>query len=283
MDTNIAIKFKNVTKKISNNTILKDVNLSVYKGETVGIIGSNGSGKTTILRLAAGFSYANGGEIYVFGEKLVPGFAGNLAKNTAALIETPHFLPYWSGFNNLFHLSKIRNYINRKDIEAIMNKVGLDPQCKQKVRAYSLGMRQRLGLAQAFMEKPSLILLDEPTNGLDKEGVKLFSALVEDAKKDGASIIFVSHHDNEIRQFCDRVFKIENCLLSEEETYINLKIKLSRSEDIRNILKLNRESYMETSSDDEIVMIVPTLKASRQAFLNKLNKQNIIYEIIQES
>ena len=113
MDTNIAIEFKNVTKKISNNTIFKDVNLSIYKGETVGIIGTNGSGKTTILRLAAGLSYATTGEIYVFGEKLIPGFTGNLAKDTAALIETPHFLPYWSGFNNLFHLSK-KSYINKR-------------------------------------------------------------------------------------------------------------------------------------------------------------------------
>ena len=282
MDTNIAIEFKNVTKKISNNTIFKDVNLSIYKGETVGIIGTNGSGKTTILRLAAGLSYATTGEIYVFGEKLIPGFTGNLAKDTAALIETPHFLPYWSGFNNLFHLSKIKNYINKKDIENIMKKVGLDPQSKKKVRAYSLGMRQRLGLAQAFMEKPSLILLDEPTNGLDKEGVQLFSALVEDAKKNNSSIIFVSHNDNEIRQFCDRVFKIENHILFEEETYINLKIKLYKSEDIRNILKLKPESYMDSSSDDETIMIVPISKNSRQSFLNKLNKQNIIYEIIQE-
>lgn len=282
MDTNIAIEFKNVTKRISNNTIFKDVNFSIYKGETVGIIGTNGSGKTTILRLAAGLSYATTGEIYVFGEKLIPGFTGNLAKDTAALIETPHFLPYWSGFNNLFHLSKIKNYINKKDIENTMNKVGLDPQSKKKVRAYSLGMRQRLGLAQAFMEKPSLILLDEPTNGLDKEGVQLFSALVEDAKKNDSSIIFVSHNDNEIIQFCDRVFKIENHLLFEGETYINLKIKINKSEDIINILKLKPESYMDTSSDDETVMIVPISKNSSQAFLNKLNKQNIIYEIIQE-
>ena len=143
-------------------------------------------------------------------------------------------------------------------------------------------MRQRLGLAQAFMEKPSLILLDEPTNGLDKEGVQLFSALVEDAKKNNSSIIFVSHNDNEIRQFCDRVFKIENHILFEEETYINLKIKLYKSEDIRNILKLKPESYMDSSSDDETIMIVPISKNSRQSFLNKLNKQNIIYEIIQE-
>ena len=282
MDTNIAIEFKNVTKKISNNVILKNVNLSIYKGETVGIVGANGSGKTTILRLAAGLSYTTTGEIYIFGEKLIPGFAGNLAKDTAVLIEAPHFLPYWSGYDNLFYLSQIKNCIDGQDIENIMKKVGLDPKNKKKVRGYSLGMRQRLGLAQAFMEKPSLILLDEPTNGLDKEGVQLFSALTEEAKKNNSSIIFVSHNDHEIRQFCDRVLKIENHILFEEETYINLKIKLYHLEDIKNIVTLKKESYIESSSADQMIMIVPISKSSKQSFLNKLNKQNILYEIIQE-
>lgn len=276
-----VLTFTNVTKKINDHIIIKNINLSITEGETVGIMGTNGSGKTTILRMAAGLSYPTEGEIHIKGEKLSPGYSGKLSSNTSALIETPTFLPYWSGFQNLLYLSKIRNCITEQDIKEIMKQVGLDPKSKKKFRTYSLGMRQRLGIAQAFMERADLVLLDEPTNGLDKTGKALFSELVVNAKKVGTTIVFVSHNDDEIKSLCDRVLKIEDNLVVEEQSYQEVKIKLQRSEDIANVLRIVPASYLDKDSIDDIIMIVP-LNIEKDAFFTRLEDQKIQYILAQE-
>lgn len=202
--------FDKVNKSIKENIILSDISFDLEKGEVVGIIGSNGSGKTTILRLASGLSYASKGKIVVNNKELKPGLCGELPNDVGILIESPAFLQNLTGFENLNILSKIRNKINKEDIHAAIILVGLNPKDKKKVGQYSLGMKQRLGIAQAIMENPSLVLFDEPTNGLDEKGMELFEQIINDYKAKGTGFVFVSHRSEEIEKLCDRVFKIED-------------------------------------------------------------------------
>lgn len=163
------ILFKNVSKTIDDQMILKDINLEIPKQGIYGIVGRNGSGKTVLIKCLCGFMPVTEGEIWV-GEKQV-GRDVEFIEDTGFIIETPGFLPRESGFRNLRYLASIRNVVGKERIRECIAMVGLDPDDKKWVGKYSLGMRQRLGIAQAIMENPSLIILDEPMNGLDNHGV----------------------------------------------------------------------------------------------------------------
>ncbi|MCC5893980.1 MAG: ATP-binding cassette domain-containing protein [Alkalibacterium sp.] len=206
------VSLQNVTKQFKNELILDDVNLTIQSGETVGIVGSNGSGKTTLLRLIAGLSYADKGTIVTNDKILTP---GELPSEVGILIETPQFFKSLTGYDNLKYLSRIKNVLSDEDIKQTLTLVGLDPTSKKKVSTYSLGMRQRLGIAQAIMEKPTLILFDEPTNALDEEGAATLKSIIVNLKKCGTSFLFVSHSRVEIAELCDRVFKISSKQLVE--------------------------------------------------------------------
>ena len=219
MNNEVVLRFKNVSKSINKTNIFNDINLEVLKGEVVGIIGKNGSGKTTLLKLASGLSYPTKGDIYFFDKKLRQGFVGDLPQSIGILIETPTFISNLSGFENLYYLSKIKKVIKKDDIVKIIEKVGLDPNNKNPFRTYSLGMKQRLGIAQAIMEEPNLILFDEPTNALDDTGVEIFSNIILEYKERGKSFILVSHNMEEIKRFCDKVYKIENNTLKLQDKF----------------------------------------------------------------
>lgn len=228
MSINPAIlKLNNVCKSFKGFQILHKVSLTVNQGEVIGIVGSNGSGKTTLLRIIMGLMYPDQGMVSVGGHEVVPGLLGNLPDRVGALIENPMFLPQFSGFQNLWLLASIRGELQKSDIEDIMRKVGLDPSNKRNVSKYSLGMRQRLGIAQAIMESPNLVLFDEPTNALDTEGVKRFNGIVREMVDEGTSFIVVSHRHEDITSLCDKVYKIDNGNLiplevdSNEEEYVN--------------------------------------------------------------
>ena len=203
MSSEAILRFENISKNINRTEILKNINFEVERGEVVGIIGKNGSGKTTLLKLVSGLSYPTKGEIYFFDKKLEPGFVGRLPQNIGVLIETP----------SLYYLSKIRNIISKDDITEMIEKVGLDSNNKNPFKTYSLGMKQRLGIAQAIMENPDLILFDEPTNALDDTGVEIFANIISEYKQKGKSFILVSHNMDEIKLFCDKVYKIDNYTL----------------------------------------------------------------------
>ena len=164
------ILFKNVSKRIDDQTILRDINLEIPKQGIYGIVGRNGSGKTVLIKCLCGFMPVTEGEIWV-GEKQV-GRDVEFIEDTGFIIETPGFLPRESGFRNLRYLASIRNVVGKERIRECITMVGLNPDDKKWVGKYSLGMRQRLGIAQAIMENPSLIILDEPMNGLDNHGVE---------------------------------------------------------------------------------------------------------------
>ncbi len=202
-----VIEVKNVTKKWGNNTVLNAVNLTAERAEIIGIIGHNGSGKTVLMKCICGFITPDSGEITVTGKRI--GRDIDIPKNIGLIIETPGFLPNFSGFGNLWQLAKIRGKISKNDVREVMEKVGLNPHDKKHVGKYSLGMRQRLGIAQAIMENPDILILDEPMNGLDKNGVNDMRELFLRLKSDGKTMIIASHNSADIDILCNKVFEID--------------------------------------------------------------------------
>lgn len=208
-----VIEVKNVTKKWGNNTVLNSVSLTAEHSEIIGIIGHNGSGKTVLMKCICGFITPDSGEITVSGKRI--GKDIDIPKNIGLIIETPGFLPNFSGFSNLWQLAKIRSKICKDDVREVMEKVGLNPHDKKHVGKYSLGMRQRLGIAQAIMENPDILILDEPMNGLDKNGVNDMRELLLRLKSDGKTMIIASHNSVDIDVLCDKVFEIEKGVLKQ--------------------------------------------------------------------
>ncbi len=207
-----AITIKNLTKKFKEATVLNNINVDFEAGKVHGLIGRNGSGKTMLMKCICGIVPYNIGEIRV-NDKII-GKDADIPVNVVVIIETPGFLPNYSGFNNLKFLAKISNKIGANEIKAAIKSVGLNPDDKKHVGKYSLGMRQRLGLAQAIMENPDILILDEPMNGLDKDGVKDMRQYLLDLKAQGKTILIASHSAEDIDVLCDTVCEMEKGLLT---------------------------------------------------------------------
>ena len=201
------IDVKNVSLTLQKNEILKDITVHFDRGQIHGLIGRNGSGKTMLMKCICGFVRPDVGEITVDGKRI--GYDCDFPKNVGIIIETPGFIPYYSGLKNLKLLAGLRRKITVNDIKSIMKKVGLDPDLKRPIRKYSLGMRQRLGLAQAIMENPDLLILDEPMNGLDKDGVKDMRQYLLELKEKGKTILIASHSAEDIEVLCDTVCEMD--------------------------------------------------------------------------
>ncbi len=201
------ITVKDVSLKIKKDMILKDINAEFTDGKIHGIIGRNGSGKTMLMKCICGFIKPTEGEITVSGKRI--GTDCDFPESIGVIIETPEFIPYYSGFKNLKLLADIRHKITDDDIRRSMELVGLDPKLKKSVKKYSLGMRQRLGLAQAVMENPDLLILDEPMNGLDKDGVGDMRRYLLNLKEQGKTILIASHSAEDIDVLCDTVVEMD--------------------------------------------------------------------------
>ncbi len=207
-----AISVINLTKSFREATVLHNINVVFETGKIHGLIGRNGSGKTMLMKCICGIVPYKVGEIRV-NDKVI-GKDVDIPANVGVIIETPGFLPNYSGFNNLKFLAKIRNKIGRNEIRAAISSVGLNPDDKKHVGKYSLGMRQRLGLAQAIMENPDLLILDEPMNGLDKDGVKEMRQYLLDLKAQGKTILIASHSAEDIDVLCDTVCEMDKGVLT---------------------------------------------------------------------
>ncbi len=205
----MIIEVKNLCKKFNNNVVLDNVNLKIEKGTIVGIIGRNGSGKTVLLKNIANLYFPTEGEV-IINKNL------SLYDDFGFLIDTG-FLDYETGFKNLYNLALIKKQISKKDIYDIMNYVGLDPFNKTKYKNYSTGMKQKLKIAQALMEKPKVLILDEPFNGLDKESVQYFRQEFLKLKEKGVTIIITSHYQEDIDALCDKVYEMNKGVLSNYE------------------------------------------------------------------
>ena len=208
MSTTSYLKVNNFSKVIKKTLILDDITLNLDNGKIYGFKGKNGSGKTMLLRAICGLIKPTSGSIEVNGKIL--GQDISFPENTGAIIEYPGFLPNLTGCENLEIIAKMQNKITRKDINEILSKVGLDPNDKKKVKKYSLGMKQKLGIAQALMEDPELIILDEPTNALDADGVAMIKELLIERKQIGKLILIASHDKEDLELLSDEIFTIEN-------------------------------------------------------------------------
>lgn len=191
------IRLKDVYKTMKGTQVLKGVNLTVEHGDIVGIRGINGSGKTMVLRAIAGLIRVDG-SVEIGGKKMEP---GECPKDIGVLVEMPGFLPEFTGKKNLQLLGMLQEGVTEEDIDEAMNAVGLDPKDRRHYKKYSLGMKERLGIAQAILKKPKLILLDEPTNGIDSDGIQMLEELLRRLKEAGSTIVVTSHD----RDFLDAV------------------------------------------------------------------------------
>lgn len=206
------IEVKNLDLTINKTQILKNVCITFGKGKIHGLIGRNGSGKTMLMKCICGFIRPTGGEITVNGKQV--GRDCDFPENIGIIIETPGFIPYYSGYKNLKLIADLNKKITSEQIKQAMAQVGLDPELKRHVVKYSLGMRQRLGLAQAIMENPDILILDEPMNGLDKEGVEDMRNYLLDFRKQGKTIIIASHSTEDIEVLCDTVSEMDKGVLT---------------------------------------------------------------------
>ena len=198
----------NIVNLVLNKaTILNDISVVFEKGKIHGLIGRNGSGKTMLMKCICGFIKPTSGEITVDGKKI--GKDVDFPQNVGLIIETPGFIPYYSGYKNLKLLADLNNIISKEEIRNAMKQVGLDPDLRRHVRKYSLGMRQRLGLAQAIMENPNILILDEPFNGLDKDGVAEMREYLLSYKKQGKTILICSHSAEDTSVLCDTVHEMD--------------------------------------------------------------------------
>ncbi len=202
-----VITVNNVIKKFRDNTVLKNVSLEIEKGTVTGLIGRNGSGKTVLMKCILGLVSPTSGSITVRDKRV--GKDIDIPENVGVIIENPGFLPNFSAYNNLMQLAKIRRKIGKTEVRAAIKRVGLNPDDKKHVGKYSLGMRQRLGLAQAIMEDPDILILDEPMNGLDKDGVKDMRQYLLDLKAQGKTILIASHSAEDINLLCDTVCEMD--------------------------------------------------------------------------
>lgn len=208
-----VITVEDVTKKFGTATALDHVSITFQKGKIYGIVGRNGSGKTVLFKTIIGYLKPTSGRVIVNGKEI--GKDADFAENIGIIIETPGFLKGYTGYKNLEYLAAIRKKIGKQEIRESMELVGLEPDSRKKVGKYSLGMRQRLGIAQAIMENPDILILDEPMNGLDNQGVEDVRAILMQLREEGKTIVLASHNKEDIELLCDEVYEMDHGRIAE--------------------------------------------------------------------
>lgn len=211
-----VIQLINVSKSFRGEPLFHDVNLTIHSGEVVGFIGRNGCGKSVLFKLMAGIYRPDSGEIFVRGERL--GETADFPENMGLMVDSPGFIDVCTGFQNLQYLASIRGKIDDGTIAAYMELVGLNPRNKTRVKNYSLGMKQKLAIAQAIMENQDILLLDEPFNALDEEIHENMLALITRLKEEGKTILLTSHNSDDIDAVCSRKYQIRNHCVNEMES-----------------------------------------------------------------
>ena len=209
-----VIEVIGIKKSFGEEQVLCEISHSFERGKIHGIVGNNGSGKTVLMKCICGFLRPDEGRVLVNSREV--GRDMDFPEDMGIIIETPGFLPHLSGIQNLKLLASLKRKARLKDLLDAMTLVGLDPNSKKPVGKYSLGMRQRLGLAQALMENPSLLILDEPLNGLDKDGRKHIRTVIKQLRDQGKTILLASHDQIDIGEMCDTVCRIDSGHLSSE-------------------------------------------------------------------
>lgn len=205
-----VVELKNLSKTIRSKKIIDNLNLSLYPGQITGFLGPNGAGKTTTIRMMVGLMKQTGGDIVIEGVSLRDNFEEGLSK-VGVIVENPEMYKFMSGYKNLLHFARMHKGVTKERIDEVIRQVGMQNRIHEKVGTYSLGMRQRLGLAQALLHRPKFLILDEPTNGLDPAGIREFREYLRKiAEAEGVSVFVSSHMLSEIELMCDRIAIIQN-------------------------------------------------------------------------
>ena len=285
--SNTILKCEKLNKVIKKKQILDNVSFELNAGEILGFIGPNGAGKTTTIKLVLGLQSITSGKVEINGFDVQKDFVKAIER-VGAIVENPDFYMYLSGRKNLELVANMYKNVDNKRIDEVVKLVGLENRIKDKVSKYSLGMRQRLGIAQAILNKPNLLILDEPTNGLDPEGIKdLREFLVKLAKEENMAIFISSHNLSELESFCTKVCIIKNGKIIETASMEALK---SETGDERNVYEVeidNTDNIKDYKEEIEIVdkskFRVTISKEEVPDFIEKLIEDNIkVYEFKEE-
>ena len=284
-----VLELNNISKSLSHKPIVKNISLQVQEGEIFGFLGPNGAGKTTTIKMIVGLIHPNNGSIKIMGKDIQTEREEALSY-IGAVVENPELYLYMSGLENLRQLARINKYISQKDIDEVVELVGLKDRIKDKVKKYSLGMKQRLGLAQALLSNPKVLILDEPTNGLDPSGIIEFRNLIKKLVKERNIGVFVSSHMlAEIQQLCDKVAYINNGEIQAIETIVpseddpknNLNtIVLSTTEQEICSLVLQDLSLIKSSTLKDNLFVIEIEKGLTPQLVFELAKNEIPVEEI---
>lgn len=271
------LKCNNITKKIGDKTILDNISINIDKGDILAFIGPNGCGKTTTIKLILGLQSATEGSITINGFDIKNDFVKAIEK-VGAIVENPDSYMHLTGLQNLKLIKNSYKNISDNDIYEVINLVKLESSINEKVSTYSLGMRQRLGLAKALLNKPDLLILDEPTNGLDPEGIRDLRNLLKNLASNGVGILISSHNLAELESFCNKICIIEKGKIIETNSFDDFKNE--NNEYILRLSKTNNITYKNVTIKSNNEIIYKGSKNSINNLLHYLIKKNIkIYEL----
>ncbi len=278
----LILKCESLYKSFGKKEIIKNLSLELYEGDILGFIGPNGSGKTTTIKMILGLQSINKGSVTINGYDIKKAFVEAISK-VGAIVENPDMYMYLSGQKNLELIAKMYKGITKDRIKEVVKLVKLENRIKDKVSKYSLGMRQRLGIAGALLNNPNILILDEPTNGLDPEGIKeLRDILKELANKENKGILISSHNLSELESFCNKV-----CVIKNGKVLETTEVKKFKKEAVKNVYFLEVDKAQkaikvlktgEVINDDKIKII--TTKEEIPTLLKKLIKEDVlVYQI----
>lgn len=286
----IVLECKGLNKKIGKKHIIKNVSTTLESGDILGFIGPNGAGKTTTIKLILGLQKIDKGEVKINGYDIKSNFEKAIER-VGAIVENPDLYMYLSGYKNLQLIARMYKNINRERIDEVVRLVGLQERIKDKVSKYSLGMRQRLGIAQAILHKPNILILDEPTNGLDPEGIRELRELLQKlAREEQMAILISSHNLAELDSFCTKVCIIKNGEVIETEQIQKLKeeakadytvFKINNTDSVNQIIKnaeiLNSTEFKVLIREEEVPNIVKNL-VENNIKIYKIVEENVTLE-----
>lgn len=270
------VQLKNLSKTIKGKKIIDNLSIDLYPGKITGFLGPNGAGKTTTIRMMTGLMYPTAGEVIIEGQSLRENYEEAISK-VGVIVENPEMYKFLSGYKNLLHFSRMHPNVSRERINEVVRQVGLEKRIHEKVSTYSLGMRQRLGLAQALLHRPKFLILDEPTNGLDPAGIREFRTYLRQiTESEGVSIFVSSHLLSEMELMCDQIAIIQNGKLIDireirsEETSA-FAIEATPGELVETVLSEMNVSY----SKQEDIFVVEEEKEMVPSIITKLVSQGV--------
>lgn len=281
-----AMELAHVKKTIRNKEIIKDLTFTINKGEVFGFIGPNGAGKTTTIRMMVGLMQITDGDIRILGSSIKSDFK-DAVREVGAIVENPEMYPFMSGWQNMMHYARMTPGVTKDQIHEVIKLVGLEKPINEKVKKYSLGMRQRLGIAQALLHNPSVLILDEPTNGLDPEGIREIRQYIRKlAEEKNVAVIISSHLLTEIELMCDRIGLIKNGELiatqyvetaTSEENTTQVELEVSPIDHAKEVLQSNHE--LEVASTDNGLKIQSDKDTIPEIIKTLVTNDVLVYQV----